>query len=65
MRFYGVASAQVLEVIEFFNSREPAEQALCAIIHDEPELEPDLVLAALDLGGDAPAWFEVPARSRL
>lgn len=65
VRFYGLASLRTLKVVEFYRCREEAEQALLDVIRDEPELEAEVAVVVVDLGGAAVEWAQVPVRRQL
>ena len=55
MTFYGLtdfrlAGSELGEVIEFYSSREEAEEALRDVLTDEPEWEGELGVVAVELG---------------
>lgn len=50
MIFWGLASWEIQEVIEFFLSRNEAETALAEIIRDEPSFADTFGLVAIDFG---------------
>ena len=54
MIFYGLADAQVQEVVELFATRGQAEEALAQALADEPEWVDCLSIVELDLGGTEP-----------
>jgi hypothetical protein len=55
LTFYGLtdfrlAGSELGEVIEFYSSREEAEEALRDVLTDEPEWEGELGVVAVELG---------------
>ena len=54
MIFYGLADAQVQEVVELFATRGQEEEALAQALADEPEWVDSLSVVELDLGGTEP-----------
>jgi hypothetical protein len=46
-----LAGSELGEVIEFFPTREQAEQVLRKVLTDEPDLENDLDIVEIDLSG--------------
>ena len=60
MILHGLASYRVMEVVEFFPSREGANEALRRALEDAPELKGELGVEAVDFNvADAP--IEGPA----
>jgi len=51
VRFYGLVDLTVLEVIEFYCTREKAEQSLADVVADEPDWVTILRIDEIDLGG--------------
>jgi hypothetical protein len=60
VRFWGLASRQVDEVIEFYRSRAEAEQALAQVLRDEPDWCKTVYLVSVELpDAAAPAPFSL------
>lgn len=49
MRFYGLASLRLREVVEFYADRDSAEEALREALSDEPEWKDELRIVSIDL----------------
>jgi hypothetical protein len=49
MRFWGLASRRVNEVVEFYGSREEAQQALAQVLRDEPDWRNIVFLVEVEL----------------
>jgi hypothetical protein len=54
MLFWGLASRQFDEVIEFYGSREEADEALADVLADEPGWEHLLFVTPVELAGPQP-----------
>ena len=52
--FFGLADYSVQEVIEFYPSREEAEETLRQVLEDEPAFENILEVVTVDLGDTSP-----------
>jgi hypothetical protein len=49
VRFWGLASREVTEVLELFGTEEEAEQALAEVLTDEPEWRDLLFIVVVEL----------------
>jgi hypothetical protein len=49
VRFWGLASRQVDEVIEFYRSRAEAEQALAEVLRDQPDWRETVYIVSVEL----------------
>jgi hypothetical protein len=54
MRVWGLASTRGNEVVEFFGSREEAQQALAQVLRDEPDWRNIVFLVAVELPDSTP-----------
>jgi hypothetical protein len=50
--FYGLADYRLGEIIEFYGSREAAEEAVRQVLEDEPEWVGAIGVEAVNFGGD-------------
>lgn len=61
MLFWGIADADLSEVVEFFASRQDAERELRTILRDEPTWAGKLSVVAVDFSAPTPTVISAPS----